>query len=247
MQSRAIKNFEGNMALLEQLVRFDDRVLDLILRPLERLRDRLVAREITNQHLLPNNLITTLRNIKNNASLKTHYQALYNQWLVLLVSYFGSAVHDLFVDAAADAIRNRRRPAILKEILEAPVEEFAEEHEDHAAFLAGILASGKDISFQDMQSIGRAFTKYFSVSVEKDATVHDIILAQACRHAIVHSGGTTDRKLVNQLRAAQPRNLKPDLELGAKLEFTPSEIGMAASAMRTYLGNLDAQIRDAAI
>jgi hypothetical protein len=72
---------------------------------LERHREKLVNATIDRPGLLPDALISVLRNIKRNESLKAHYQALYNQWLVLLVSYFGSAVRDLFVDAAAAAIR----------------------------------------------------------------------------------------------------------------------------------------------
>lgn len=132
-------------------------LIDLILPSLERLQARLLKAEITRPNLLPDFLITTLRNIKRHESLKAHYQALYNQWLVLLVSYFGSAVGDLFVDSASQAIREQRGGAILKESIKAPIAELAEEHEDIGAFLADLLASTEAISFQDMQSIGRAF------------------------------------------------------------------------------------------
>jgi hypothetical protein len=239
VHSRALTTFESNLASVEELVRFDDRVIDLILTPLQRHRERLVSAEITNRHLLPDNLITTLRNIKSNASLKAHYQALYNQWLVLLVSYFGSAVRDLFIDATAEAIRNHSHEAILKELLVGPVEEFAEAHDDINLFLADLLASGKDISFQDMQSIGRAFHRFFGVGVERDQIVNDIIFAQASRHAIVHGGGVVDRKLIAQLRNTKPRHLKPDLRLGEQIRFLPVEIEAAANAMRAYLTRLD--------
>jgi hypothetical protein len=236
--NRALENFATNLRAIEQLVRFDDRLIEMVLAPLERHRERLVRAEITNTRLLPDPLIATLRNIKRSESLKTYYRALYNQWLVLLVSYFGSAVRDLFVDATADAIRRRTRDVVLKESIKAPIEELAEEHDDPASFLADLLAGSEGMSFQDMQSIGRAFGRYFDADVPRDDVVNDVILAQACRHAIVHAGGLVDRKMLRQLRDAQPRTLKPKLTLNESLSFEPSEIDRAAEAMRAYLARL---------
>ena len=161
--------------------------------------------------------------------------------------YHGAAVHDLFVGAVTSAIRDRSRPAVLKAVLEAPVEEFADDREDVPAFLAELLASKKDISFQDMQSMGRAFSDYFGVTTERNGTVNDIIVAQAARHAIVHTAGIADRRLINQVKGARPRTLKNDLKLNDKLTFTPTEIRMAADAMRAYLRRLDDGIRATAI
>ncbi len=240
--STAVSQFDVNLKSIEQLVRFDDLLLDLILKPLERQRDRLVQAKVDNPRLLPDSLISMLRNIKTNESLKAHYQALYNQWLVLLVSYFGSAVRDLFVEAAAHAIRDKSRPAVLREILEAPLEVLAEIRENNDLFLADLLASGKDLSFQDMQSIGRAFSRYFDVQIERDDLVNDIIVAQASRHAIVHAGGVADRKFLAQLRNAKPRTLKQDIHIGEQLVFTTAEITTASDAMRTYLSRLAGQV-----
>jgi len=239
---RAVENFETNLRSIEQLVRFDDLLIEMVLGPLERHRERLVKAEITNARLLPDGLLATLRNIKRSESLKTYYRALYNQWLVLLVSYFGSAVRDLFVDGAAAAIRERKRDPILKESIKAPIEELAEEHEDPAGFLADLLAGSEGLSFQDMQSIGRAFGRYFGADIPRDEVVNDIVLAQACRHAIVHAGGIVDRKMIRQLRDAQPRTLKSKLRLNEALSFEPAEIDRAADAMRTYLDKLAAAI-----
>lgn len=119
----------------------------------------------------------------------------------------------------------------------------AEEHEDISAFLADLLASTEGLSFQDMQSIGRAFGQYFKTELPRDDIVNDIIIAQACRHAIVHSGGVVDRKMLRQVRDAQPRTLKLRLALGERLSFTPNEIARASQAMRQHLARLAASIR----
>jgi hypothetical protein len=244
MPSPAVRAFEANLQLLDDVVAFDDKLMDFVVGPLENYRDRLIKAEIPARHL-PNSLIQVFKNIRTNKSLRAYYQALYNQWLVLLVSYFGAAVKDLFIEAATTAIRERQRPEILKAVLEASIEEIADEHEDIPAFLADLLASKKDISFQDMQSIGRAFKEYFEIVGERDRAVNDIILAQACRHAIVHSGGTVDKRLLKQLRSATPRTLKNDLHVNERLEFSPAEIKTASEAMHTYLCRLDDGLRKA--
>ena len=128
-------------------------------------------------------------------------------------------------------------------MLEASVEEFVDGQDDTPTFLADLLASKKDISFQDMQSIGRAFTAHFDIEISRDATMNDIIVAQASRHAIVHAGGIVDRKMIGQLKNARPRQLKPNLKQDEKLEFTPAEIATAANAMRAYLDRVDECLR----
>jgi hypothetical protein len=246
-ESAALTTFRANLASLEDLVRFDDRIIDVILVPLERLQERLVAHGTTNHRLLPGKVIHTLKHIRANESLKAHYRALHNQWLVLLVSYFGAAVRDLFVESVALAIRDRSRPTILKELLEVPIEDLVAVQEDSSEFAAELLASGKDLSFQDMQSIGRAFQKYFGLALPRDAVVNDIITSQACRHAIVHSAGVADRRMVSQLRNATPRTIKQSIATGEHISFAPAEIKAAAEAMLLYLGRLDTGVRETAI
>ncbi len=70
--TRAIQNFEGNLSAIEQLVRFDDLLIELTLPALERHRDRLINAKVTSPRLLPDPIITTLKNIKRHESLKAH-------------------------------------------------------------------------------------------------------------------------------------------------------------------------------
>jgi hypothetical protein len=131
---------------------------------------------------------------------------------------------------------------VLKESVKAPIAELSEEQGDISEFLADLLANSDGISFQDMQSIGRAFGHYFRVDSARDEVVNDIVVAQACRHSIVHAGAVVDRKMIRQLRDAVPRTLKRELALGEHLSFTPAEIGRAADAMRQHLTRLAAGI-----
>jgi hypothetical protein len=102
-QSRAIRNFEANLASVERLMGFDSLVLDLLGQSLANLKAHLAKHEITNQYMQPDRLISTIGQIRANASLRPYYEAMYNQCLVLSASYFASAVRDLFVDGIGNA------------------------------------------------------------------------------------------------------------------------------------------------
>ncbi len=97
-----------------------------------------------------------------------------------------------------------------------------------------------------MKSIARAFKDNLGVHIEKTATVNDIVLAQACRHVIVHAGAVADDALVRQLSGANPRTLKPKILAGELIQFSPEEVGIAARAMVEYLKGLEASIEQTA-
>lgn len=208
-------------------------------------KERLVKANVQ-ERLHPNGLIRSLETIKSAESLRGLYQALHNQWLVLLASYFSSAVKQLFVDSVSDAIRRGHRTAVLEESVKVTIEDLSGSHEDLPALLASLMAANDGVSFQDTQSIGRAFGKYFDCAPERDETVNDIILALAARHAIVHAGGIVDARMLKQLRLAHPRSLKQKLTEGESLQFSPDEIDRAAVAMRKYLRLLAEGVADAA-
>jgi len=229
--------FEHNLAQLTKLVRFDDELLVFVLTPLRLHKKKLVEAKVQ-ERLHPNGLISMLETIKSAESLRGLYQALYNQWLVLLASYFSSAVKQLFVDSVSEAIRRGHRTAVLEESVKVTIEDLAGSPEDLPALLATLMASNDGVSFQDTQSIGRAFGKYFDFTPERDETVNDIILALAARHAIVHTGGIVDARMLKQLRLAHPRSLKQSLTEGEQLFFSPEEIDRASDAMKAYLRRL---------
>jgi hypothetical protein len=167
---------------------------------------------------------------------------MYNQCVVLMVSYFASATRDLFIDHIADAVA-AGNAKVLEEELRLTVEEYTSLDTDPARFVGAALADKKDMSFQDMQSIERGFRRYFDFSPPKDAVTNDIILAQACRNAIVHAGGTADDRLIRQLRSAAPRGIKPVITANEQIQFSPEEIDAVQSAMMEYLLRLEAGLK----
>jgi hypothetical protein len=111
--------------------------------------------------------------------------------------------------------------------------------------LPELLVQSADISFQDMQSIRKAFERYLGLSIERDQVVNDIVLGQACRHVIVHSGGVADDKLIRQLRDAMPREIKTSrISVGDSIQFSEEEVNSVAANMTKYIQKLSSQIEE---
>ena len=86
-----------------------------------------------------------------------------------------------------------------------------------------------------MQAIRRAFHDYLDIEIQRDRVVNNIILAQACRHVIVHSGGTVTSRPIRQVQSAVPRDLKVTLSEGNSIQFEPREIEVVSDSMSTYV------------
>jgi hypothetical protein len=90
-----------------------------------------------------------------------------------------------------------------------------------------------------MQSICREFQSYFNIKIEKNELVDNIILAQAARHAIVHSLSIADEKFMNQISQSQARTLKKNISMNDELKFSPNEIEVIMSDMREFLKRIE--------
>jgi predicted AAA+ superfamily ATPase len=159
-----------------------------------------------------------------------------------MVSYFGSALGDVFRLASARALNNADEKITDVE-LKVRVSEIlsladAPEHQ-----IGDLIILKDDISFQDMQSTHRAFKKYFDAHLETDGIVRNIIVAQACRHSIVHDGARVNQRTINQIRNASPRTLKPELTLNQEISFSIDEIDRLSVDMLSYVSKLVDKVR----
>jgi hypothetical protein len=231
--------FRVNLESVHELMRFDSHVVDLTVHLLESLQERLVAvHGADNSRLNVTNTLALVRNIRSNDSLQLHYRQMLNQCNVLLVSYFSSAVGDIFRAGVADAVRTGNRPAILKEEIKIDFRGLREIGSELAERAGDLLAEHREISFQNLQGVAKAFRDYFDYDRPQDEVVNDLILAHACRHVIVHCGGIADRKMIGQLKRATPRLLKPEVCIGQRIQFTENEIIQVGFRMDSYLKDL---------
>lgn len=234
--------FEANAASVYELLDFDRFILDFVVGGLQALADSLSEQGRNTAATTVSNRVGALKSIRLSDSLRPRYGTIFNQCVVLLVSYFGSALHSLFLEAISAALRSGRViPAAAQDIKIAWKELNAREDALEVIF-AELLVAQKDISFQDMQSITRAFKEHVGVDLARSEKTNDVILGQAARHVIVHAGGIVDSRMLRQLSNVTPRCLKPSLRLGERIQFEPDEVRILGSTMSEFVGGLSQRL-----
>lgn len=232
------ENFSKNLESVKDLLQFDQTVLRVCISHLEELEEYFDKKGITNPHLRVTKTIKAIKNIKENDSLKIKYRTIANQCLVLSVSHFASAIHDLFKTSINYAFQNKLSDKLKKEEFKFSVQELVDLGSNIDDKIGELIAENNSISFQDMKSISRAFQNYFGYEISKTKDVDNIIFGQACRHSIVHSGAKVDNKLLNQIRAAKQNELDVDLQEGQILSFKNDHLTIILESMEKYLDNL---------
>lgn len=234
-----LETFKRHTSDVDRLMAFDREVMQIAVATVEELHNRLVKQQrIENEQLNGARALQILRGIRDNETLKPRFSLILNQAIVLLVSYFGSAVEDIFCYAVSASLRGNSPSRLKKEELKLTVTELLEAVANSDGGVAALFIEKKDLSFQDMQAIQRAFRDYVGVDMGKDSTVNNIILAQACRHVIVHAGGEITPKLIRQISGAVPRDIKSDMVEKATVQFSQQEIQAVADSMMQYLTSL---------
>jgi hypothetical protein len=223
--------------VVEGLLEFGNLIIAAAVEGLRKVEDELEAKHLNSLVDLVRNRARMLKNIKSE-SLRPQYEAMFNQCVVLLVSHFGSAVHSLFRTAVQVALRTNSQLPVVNHELRVSWQSVIDSDEPKEVLFAELLISQQDLSFQDMQSIGRAFKNHLKVEIPMDRSLNNIIAGQASRHVIVHNAGRVDARMVRQLRDAQPRDLAPSLKPGAPVAFAPPEIRVLAESMTSYLNAL---------
>jgi hypothetical protein len=119
------------------------------------------------------------KNIRSAQSLRHSYGTIYNQCVVLLVSYFDATMGDLFRAATANALRTGRQIPAAERTVELSWRNLTQPAAPVETLIAERIVDQDDISFQDMQSIRRAFSKNLAVDLGRDDDANDVILGQA--------------------------------------------------------------------
>jgi hypothetical protein len=240
----AVETFKNNIESVEKLINFDKDFMDIAISSIQELHDRLISprHDIQNEKSNGKRTLDILSGIREHDSLKGRYSTINNQAIVLLVSYFGSAIADLFRSSSKIAVENKKDERVLNSELKIKVEELLSYGSSLGDSIGDVLIAKNSISFQDMKSIQREFKKYYGIIIEKDKNANNIILGQACRHSIVHEAGIVNSRIVNQIKGAIPRDLKGNLEEGDVIEFSKEEIRVVANSMLAYVSRLEAQV-----
>ena len=230
------ETFQEHVRSVDKLMNFDRDVLEVAIDGIATLQTRLQKHHgLDNPQLTAERTLHMLRGFREHDSLRPRYNTIFNQALVLLVSYFSSSVHDLFLLGVSAALDSDDTTPLLQEQIRITFADLRDAKFDLRQLAPTLLVQAKDISFQDMQSIARAFKEHLGLNIEKSETVNDIILGQGCRHVIVHAGGLVNERLIRQVSGAQPRRIKPALTLNTNVQFTVEEVQLVAESMSSYI------------
>lgn len=234
--SEIVSNFKKNIDSVYSLMDFDKVILDYSIKAISELADKLKnLHKIDNPHLTAANTLQALMQISSNNSLRNQYNQIFNQCIVLLVSYFGSAIGDIFKYCLTEKLKEGISDHIRKEEIKISLGELRDSDFNLSETIGELIASKKDISFQDMQSISKAFKEYFDLDIKRDKIVNNIIIGQACRHVIVHCGNIADSRLLRQIEKSIPRDIKQNIELREIIQFEPAEIKIVGDSMKEYI------------
>lgn len=217
------ERFDQHLRTVDELISFDRLILDVCIHHIESLNEQLkgVPFKIINPAYLAENALKTIKNVRNNDSLRTNYLSMFNSCLVLQVSYFTSIIDDIFKHTCYCLNYAKDRQDLDPEILK----------------------SKNDINFQNMLSTIKAYKKYLDIDIEKTSIYNTIILAQSSRHAIVHSLGRADKKFLLQIKSALPRDIKVSFTLDEKIQFSSKELEFVKLAMQLFISSLCNKIK----
>jgi len=240
-----VQTFQAHVSSVRKLMGFDREVLEIAIANVRELREKLVQHhKLDNPQLTAQRTLDILEGIRDHDSLRPRYQTIFNQALVLVVSYFASSVHDLLRRGIGHALEAQPEPPVLREEFRLTLRDLKDFDFVVREVAPDFLIQSKDISFQDMQSIARAFKTYLEIEIRKDQAVNDIILGQACRHVIVHAGGVVSDQTVRQVSGAKPRRVKMTLISGDVVQFVPEEVELIAESMTGYLQSVSKMVGD---
>lgn len=222
--SKIEERFEEHLRTVDELISFDRIILDLCINHIDNLNERLKTGPfgINNPLYLAENTLQTIKNVRQNDSLRINYLSMFNSCLVLQVSYFTSIVDDIFHHTIGRLNSHNQRPDLN----------------------ISLLKQNNDVNFQNMNSILKTYKKYLNIEINKNSICNTIILAQCSRHAIVHSLGKADQKFINQTEPSRPRDIKQKFELDEKIQFTSSELEFVKYAMQEFISNLCEKITE---
>jgi hypothetical protein len=227
--------FSESVAGVIELLEFDTVVLDHLVGGLNGVVDELERKHLKSAALVVANRLKLLKNIRATQSLRPRYETIHNQCVVLLVSYFDATMGDLFRVAVACALRAGKDVPAGDRSVELSWRNLSEPGAPVEALIAERIVDLDDISFQDMQSIRRAFSKNLKLDLGRNEDANDIILGQAARHLMAHAGGKIDERFRNQVSKAHPRRLKKHLPSTKIIQFEPDEVRLLASSMTSFV------------
>jgi hypothetical protein len=229
-----------NVESVESLMQFDSIVLTTIDDMLDRLQKDLEDKRANLAIVAVQNHRRNIQNIRKNESVKHHYDTMLNQCVVLLVSHFASAMHDALRAGVYEALRHGQRFPVAKQEIKAKLGDlwYGQDEQRRADHIVELAIDQPGVSFQDMQSVHRTFHDYLTITTPRGPALDDIIIGQATRHCIVHTGGKATLKSMKMIgsRTGHRLNLRPIAD--QPIQFERDHVRALAASTTEYLREL---------
>lgn len=229
-----VETFKNNLKEIDRLINFDRELLQIVTSSIETLHNNLKTK-FADERINGKRTLDMVQGIRTNDSLRSKYKVIYNQAIVLLVSHFSSALGDLFRQAVTNKLESKNPGKITEEEFKLTVADLRDPDWNTTTSIPDLLIAKYDFTFQDMAATCRAFTNYTEHNPLKDELMNNIIVAQACRHSIVHAGGRVSDKTLKQISKAFPRSLKLDLTPNSYIEFSLTEVELVKQNMLSFI------------
>ena len=153
--------FEKNVNSVYDLMNFDEIIQTFCITALQRVNKFLEKRDLSN-HPSCNvkKELQQIEMIRLHKSLSPHYQIMLNQCVVLSVSYFASAIEDIFTTALSFKLKQGGSEKLNKEELKLTIDELQAVNFNLSDSIGQLIAAKKDISFQDMKNMVKYILLY---------------------------------------------------------------------------------------
>ena len=232
----------GNIKTVLELLNFDQDIIDVAAGALRSVQRDLESRGLHSAVPTLANRTRMLEQLATNESLRPRYATMFNQCVVLLVSYFGSGLHTIFRVSVAEGLKSGLELPVAIEELKISWRTLATAPGERESTFGDLLVAQKGYSFQDMKSTRKAFNDFLLVDVGRGAESENIILGQAARHAIVHAGAVVDDHMLKQLSDVKRRTLKAQLSIGDPIRFSTDEVRELAASMVSFVSALTVRL-----
>ncbi|MFA6176187.1 MAG: hypothetical protein WC765_06385 [Phycisphaerae bacterium] len=238
-------NFQKNTERVKELLRIDKLMQDIYIRALESVERRITDADFIKTHPLLKPLqsgIANLKTIRKHESSSSYYEIVYNQSVVLLVSYFESTLEDLFTNILFIKISDGTLNYPTNKIIKLNLKQLCELITNHEK-IPEVWLSQNEINFQNINNVESTFKDYFGISSCEDKHIDNVKMGVICRHIIVHSGEIISPSNVESVGKTIHRDIMKNFTAGDKIRFEPEEITKICESMEIYINNIVKQIK----
>lgn len=234
-----LERFNANLDEVRGLMAFDQVILDFATNSLANLeRDLKENDKLAGAAAKIQKTKVAIEQVSKHGSLAPKYAQMHNQCLVLLVSYFGSALKELYSYGIDALVNSDVESDALDETINLSLRDVSEIVRGKESSYGNIIAQKRSVEFHEIGSCIEELREVFGVSLADHQITNDIGFAQAARNAIVHRGGVVDKAMLRHLKKHMNRTLYPNILVDEAIKVDKTDLEIVMKAMQDFLVGL---------